>query len=100
MNRQNKETSAILNFMCVAELRVDVTGAVVDWKNKEMGAIFFTFNRIDLCKDLTVAILDWQYKEIAAILNHKKVLLKFWIAIHFSFVQGKEKILQFKETVN
>jgi len=40
MNRQNKETSAILNFMCVAELRVDVTGAVVDWKNKEMGAIF------------------------------------------------------------
>ena len=37
---QNKETSAILNKMCVAELRVDVTGAVVDWKNKEMGAIF------------------------------------------------------------
>ena len=37
---QNKETSAILNHMYVAELRVDATGAEVDWKNKEMGAIF------------------------------------------------------------
>ena len=40
MFRQNKETSAILNYMYVAELRADVTGALVDWKNKEMGAIF------------------------------------------------------------
>ena len=40
MDRQNKETSVILNYMYVAELRVDVTGAIVDWKNKEMGAIF------------------------------------------------------------
>ena len=30
----------MLNYMCVAKLRVDVTGALVDWKNKEMGAIF------------------------------------------------------------
>ena len=34
MDRQNKETSAILNYMYVAELRADVTGAEVDWKNK------------------------------------------------------------------
>ena len=37
---QNKETTAILNYMYVPELRVDVTGAVVDWKNKEMAAMF------------------------------------------------------------
>ena len=37
---QNKERSAMLNYMCVAELRVDVTGALVDWKDKEMCAIF------------------------------------------------------------
>ena len=40
VDRQNKETSAILNYMYVAELRVDVTGVVEGWKNKEMGAIF------------------------------------------------------------
>ena len=40
MDRQKKETSAIMNHLYVVELRVDVTVAEVDWKNKEMGAIF------------------------------------------------------------
>ena len=40
MDWQINERSAMLNYMCVAKLRVGVTGALVDWKNKEMGAIF------------------------------------------------------------
>ena len=58
--------------MCVAKLRVDVTGAVVVGKTKKWAPYLITSNRINLCKDLTVAILDWQCKEIATILNHVK----------------------------
>ena len=39
MDRQKKETSAIMNHLYVVELRVDVTVAEVDWRYKEIAAI-------------------------------------------------------------